>query len=149
MSLKWILQISLFIFYFSSKKLLNFYRYLDDTESYIESERKVVKEEKPQVLGIITLEDIIESALKEDILDEGDYDVENNAYLNFKADKSEEAEKPDPKPTNKNLHQILQQKVINRLEGKQTGYNNQENELKDLKDILLDSNSKATTKADI
>ena len=54
-----------FHFYFSSKKLLNFYRYLDDTESYIESERKVVKEEKPQVLGIITLEDIIESALKE------------------------------------------------------------------------------------
>lgn len=129
--------------------MLNFYRYLDDTESYIESERKAVKVEKPQVLGIITLEDIIESALKEDILDEGDYDVENNAYLNFKADRSEEAENPDPKPTNKNLHQILQQKVKNRLEGKQTGYSNQENELKDLKDILLDSNSKATTKADI
>ena len=99
------------------------YRYLDETDSYIGSERKAAKDEKPQVLGIITLEDVIESALKEDILDEGDYDVENNANLNYRADKSNDGDYPEVKQTSTNLHLLLQQKVKNILEKKPNGSN--------------------------
>ena len=116
----------------------NMKRYLDEDESYIESELKEKKNEKPQVLGIITLEDVIESALKEDILDEADYDIENNANLLYNPDKSvEEIKTNENKSTN--LHDRIKEIVINRLEKKGNGPGSSV-EMSDMKEGLIDKN---------
>lgn len=119
----------------------NMKRYLDEDESYIESEMNEPKFEKAQVLGIITLEDVIESALKEDILDEADYDIENNANLLYNPDKSIEEIKDNK--MNTNLHGKIQEIVKNRLDKKSNIQHNGPGstiEMNDMKEALIDSN---------
>lgn len=120
----------------------NMKRYLDEDESFIESEMNEPNREKGQVLGIITLEDVIESALKEDILDEADYDIENNANLLYNPDKSIEENMTENK-MNSNLHGKIQEIVINRLDKKVTMQNNPPGssiEMNDMKEGLIDNN---------
>jgi metal transporter CNNM len=60
----------------------NMQKYLNDDGSVIDdASDEIVNAKLPKVLGIVTLEDVIESVLKEDILDEADYDIENDPNL--------------------------------------------------------------------
>jgi metal transporter CNNM len=60
---------------------------LHDENILAESTENKEEEEQPKVLGLLTLEDLFEYIIKEDILDEGDYDndmdMNRNPYVNF------------------------------------------------------------------
>mmetsp|Transcript_3392 Transcript_3392/g.4175 ORF Transcript_3392/g.4175 Transcript_3392/m.4175 type:complete len:415 (+) Transcript_3392:282-1526(+) len=91
-------------------------RYLEDEEGISMNEfKEESKAEIPKVLGIVTLEDVIESALKEDILDEADYDLENNANLVYKQDRSEGGSVNNDGYIKPNLVDIIHNKVQNKL----------------------------------
>lgn len=89
----------------------------DEDESFfetVEEDKNTPHEQKPKVLGIITLEDIIEIAFKEDILDEADYDLENEANVKIKLDKSIDAAS-EPTDPRERLHEILTEKIKDTL----------------------------------
>ena len=130
----------------------NMKKFLDNDGSVIEEEDEndyKESERKPKVLGIITLEDVIESALKEDILDEADYDLENNPNLDIKALDQSGIEPqlitpPNPAFTKNNIHAIIKKKVENRLGRKGSDLmssntmNKQWFEMNDMSESLLD-----------
>lgn len=101
----------------------NMKMYLDDDGSIVneESLNDSKVEKQPKVLGIITLEDIIESTLKEDILDEADYDAENEANIKFKnngvGDDHSDFGKI-PKTPIQNIREVLKEKITTTLVGR-------------------------------
>ena len=134
----------------------NIKRYLNDDGSVIEedgdeSPKKVsFNTDQTKVVGIITLEDVIESALKEDILDEADYDLENNqANLNW----GKEIRSPDESMLDNamvktpNIHEVIQSKIRDKLMNKTKSISNRKltsqntwlemNDLDDIKKSLL------------
>lgn len=109
----------------------NMQRYIDDDGSFMEengglNESQVQKQ--PKVLGIITLEDIIESTLKEQIFDEADYDLENEANVKFKYDRDDHSDiggMPQPKRSSINtIHRVLQDKIQRNLVGRKPSEKN-------------------------
>lgn len=130
----------------------NMRKYLDDDGSVLDAddEAEQKNEVRPKVLGIVTLEDVIESALKEDILDEADYDLENDPNLRFRMDKSFEAtSQRDPPKVDPQLHKVIQKKVRDLLTRKQSelplgsqNLNKQWFELTDMSESLLDGSAK-------
>lgn len=128
----------------------NMRRYLDDDGSVIDAdEDDNIPEKKPKVLGIITLEDVIESALKEDIMDEADYDIENDPNLQFRLEKSFDAvSQVEPPKAGSQLHQVIQNKVREKLGRKQSEIpvgavtlSKQWFEMHDMKEGLLDKSN--------
>lgn len=107
-----------------------------------------------KVLGIVTLEDIIESAFKEEILDEADYDIENEANVNYKLEKSVD-QSEIIESTRGKIHDILTEKIENMLikNPRTNGYRKQSEaylssathnwlEMNELKGKLLDDKMK-------
>lgn len=96
-------------------------KYLEDDEGISMNEfREETKVEIPKVLGIVTLEDVIESALKEDILDEADYDLENNANLIYRQGRSEGGSVNNDGYSNSNLAGVVAERVRNKFDRNKT-----------------------------
>lgn len=131
----------------------NMKRYLNDDGSIVDGDDPDTDTigDSPKVLGVVTLEDVIESALKEDILDEADYDIENDVNINLK-DKSFEASDGGFQNNNGTQKEALQNIIKDRINKLTTGVQRKYTanfdsieagkpsliEMNDLKDTLLD-----------
>lgn len=133
----------------------NMRNYLDDDGSVIDDESQLDKEDaKAKVLGIITLEDVIEIALKEDIMDEADYDIQNDPNFNIKLDRSmdimSQMDPPQPRmDVASNLHKVIQDKIKQKLGKKKSELGNGKSilskqwlELNDIHTELLDDTNR-------
>lgn len=146
---------------------MNLNEFMDDDDSVADDTEEIASkmdhEHMPKVLGIVTLEDVIENILKEDILDEADYDLANDANVNFRPEKYADVNKEE-QPLNQKeaLQTILQKKIELQLTKRQSNRNrkysdiysnsNTQNnekliEMNDLKETLMPS--KFTKKAAI